>query len=108
MEEIKLSASKKKVKTFLSQKRHTFISLVLIFVIPSIGKQVAFRIPFHTVHSSTTWNLVNRPSSLDISLWQIMAKLLRRSKENHYAEETITGSRVHTMSINKSSLAEAM
>ena len=54
----------------------TFISLILVFVITSICKQIVFGIPLDTVHGCPTRDLMNRPSTFYIRLPTTTIKLI--------------------------------
>lgn len=51
-------------------KDHTFVSLILVFVISSICKYIVFRIPLNTIHGSPTRNVMYCFSGMNIGLSQ--------------------------------------
>lgn len=89
-------------------KDHTFVGLILVFVISGIRKYIVFRIPFNTVHGSSTGNMMYCFSGMNIWLchkqanfvWAILQYRLMFLFNNWMFKLTI--------SMNKSSLAEAI
>lgn len=88
-------------------KDHTFVSLILVFVITGIRKYIVFRIPLNTVHRGSTWNMMYCFSSMNIWLCHKQANYVWAIIQINIFCLT-TGAYKLTISMNKSSLAEAI